>query len=300
MKPINKKKCGFTVIVGAPNSGKSTLTNYITGVKVSIVSPKAQTTRSRITGIKISGNTQIILVDTPGIFNIRDSNNKLNKAIVQTAKNSIEGTDFVIFLVDASKPFKSNDELVLNHIKNMETRKLLVLNKVDKADKIKLLELTQKINSECEFEKTFMISALKGSGVNDIEKYLEENLPDKEWEFPEDQISDAPVKFLAAEITREKLFYNLNEELPYSLYVETEKFEEKKDIKIHQTIHTDSESHKGIIVGKQGSMIKKIGEQSRKELQNILGKKIHLFLFVKVTENWYDRKEPYLVSHIEH
>ncbi len=297
---MNKRKCGFTVIVGAPNSGKSTLTNYITGAKISIVSPKAQTTRSRITGIKISGDSQIIIVDTPGIFSLQDNlKNKLNKSIVQTAKNSIEGSDFIIFLVDASKPIKPNDELVLNYIKNIESKKLLVLNKVDKADKQKLLENTQKLNEECNFEKTFMISALKGGGVADLEKYLEDNLPDSNWIFPEDQITDAPARFLAAEITREKLFMNLNEELPYSLYVETELYEEKKDIKIHQTIYTSTESHKSIIVGKQGSMIKKIGEQSRKDLQNILGKKIHLFLFVKVRENWYDRREPYLVSQIE-
>lgn len=297
----SEKRCGFAVIVGAPNTGKSTLTNALIGAKVSIVSPKAQTTRSRITGITISGDTQIILVDTPGIFELRGNlNNKFNKAIVDTAKNSIEGCDFIFYMIDSSKGLRKNDNEALQYLSQFKTPKILILNKIDLISKPKLLDLTQELNAKAEFAKTFMISASKKDGVEQIENFLRDNLPKSNWLYPEDEISTAPAKFLASEITREKLFINLDEELPYSLIVETEKFEERdNDIKIHQTIHTSSDMHKRMIVGRQGAMIKKIGQQSRRELEKLFEKKIHLFLFVKVRENLFDRKESYMISNID-
>ncbi len=301
MKNDINKKFGYAIIVGSPNTGKSTLTNAIVGAKVSIVSPKAQTTRSRITGIKIVNNTQIVLVDTPGIFSLSGNlNNKLNRSIVTTARNSLETADAICFMIDVTKGLRKNEEIVLKEIEKHKATKILVLNKIDLITKSKLLELAKLISQKADFQKIFMISASKNDGISELEKYLSEIMPSGEWQFPEDEISTIQTKFLCAEITREKLFNSLQEELPYGLYVDTEKFEESENsIKIHQAIITNSEMHKKIIVGKAGSMIKKIGEQSRKEISDLLGKKTHLFLFVKVTENWQDKNDSYTASQID-
>ncbi|MDX1949189.1 MAG: GTPase Era [Rickettsiales bacterium] len=297
----NNKKFGYVVIVGSPNTGKSTLTNAIVGSKVTIVSPKAQTTRSRVTGIKIVENTQIVLIDTPGIFNLAGNlNNKLNRSIVATAKNSLENADVICFMIDVTKGLRKNEEIVLKELEKHKSPKILVLNKIDLINKTKLFEIAKNISEKADFQKVFMISASKNDGVLELEKYLATSLPSGDWQFPEDEISTIQTQFLCAEITREKLFNALQEELPYGLYVENEKFEEsEKSIKIHQAIITNSEMHKKIIVGKAGSMIKKIGEESRKDIENILGKKTHLFLFVKVTEGWQNKNQAYISSQID-
>ncbi len=298
----NKNKCGFVAIVGAPNAGKSTLVNQLTGQKVSIVTPKAQTTRNRIRGIRMYEKTQVIFIDTPGIFRVQGRlNNKLNHAIVQTAKNAFEGIDYIIFMLDASKRRTDDDAEVVELLKNQTTPKILVLNKIDIVEKEKLLELAMKLNEEMQFEKTFMISALKGNGAEDILKYLSGKLPEGEYLYPEDEVSDFPARLLAADITREKLFMNLREEIPYNTMVETEKYEESKnDIKIHQSIYTISETHKKMIIGKGASLVKRIGEQSRRELTELLGKKVSIFLHVKVRENWMDNKDLYKTSGIDY
>ena len=288
----SQKRCGFVSVVGAPNVGKSTLVNTLTGAKVSITSPKAQTTRNRIRGIRIHEDTQIILVDTPGIFNLTGKlNNILNKSIVETAKNSLEGEDKIAVTIDSSKKLSENDRSLIELVKELNQPKILILNKVDKIEKPMLLELSQKLNEMMDFEATFMVSALKRKGTEDILKYLSKNLPEGPYLYPEDEISDFPMRMLAAEVTREKLIFSLKEEIPYNIMVETESYEEtKKGIKINQAIYTTSEAHKRIIIGKNGSLIKKIGEQSRKELSQITETPVHLFLFVKVRENWLNNR----------
>ena len=297
----NNKKCGFVSIVGAPNAGKSTLINAFTEHKISIVTPKAQTTRNRIRGIKIHNNAQIIFVDTPGIFKIKGKlDNTLNRSIVQTAKNSFEGTDFIILMIDSSKRISDDDLEVIGFLKNQHVKKILVLNKVDIIEKTKLLELSQQLHTMLEFETVFMISAVKNLGVKDILEYLSKNLPESEFLYPEDEISDFPARLLAADVTRERLFINLREEIPYNTMVETETYDEgKKDIKINQAIYVISETHKKMIIGTKGAVIKKIGEESRRQLTKILGKKVHLFLHVKVRDKWMENKENYSVSGID-
>jgi GTP-binding protein Era len=296
------KKCGFVAVVGTPNAGKSTLVNTLTGQKVSIVTPKAQTTRNRIRGIRVHNNAQVIFVDTPGIFKVKGRlDNRLNRSIVETAKNAFEGTDYIMYMFDASKKITEDEEEVINFLKGQSIPKILVLNKVDVIDKARLLEISPKLNELLEFEKTFMISATKGKGVEDILNYLSEKLPDGPYLYPEDEISDFPARLLAADVTREKLFMNLREEVPYNIMVETEKYEEgRKDIKIHQSIYTVSETHKRMIIGAKGAIVKKVGEQSRIELTKIFGKKVHLFLYVKVKENWMTSKDSYVTSGIDY
>lgn len=288
-------KFGFISVIGSPNVGKSTLVNDLCDSKVSIVSPKVQTTRSRVKAITILNDTQIVFVDTPGIFKINSSiDNRLNRSIVLTAKNSLEGVDYLALVIDVSRKLSENDKYILELVKSQEIKKVLILNKVDKTDKTRLLDISAKLNSDIEFERTFMISALKGEGTRDILDFFAENLPDSPWMYPEDQISDISMRLLSAEVTREKLFFNLQKELPYSIYVETETFEEKpKSININQAIYVKTESQKKIILGKKGSMIKRIGEQSRRELSKIMSKNVNLFLFVKVRENWMENKEIY-------
>lgn len=297
-----RTRCGFVAVVGAPNSGKSTLVNKFTGCKVSITSPKAQTTRNRIRGIKMHGRSQIIFVDTPGIFKIAGKlNNTLNRSIVETARNAFEGVDYVMLMIDSSKKLTENDEEVINFLKVQVVPKILVLNKIDKVEKESLLTLSVKLNDMIDFEKTFMISALKSKGTQDIVEYISQRLPFSPYHYPEDIVSDFPARMLAAEITREKLFNNLRQEIPYTTMVETEKFEENsKQIKIHQIIYTTSEAHKSIILGSKGAFIRKIGENSRNELSTIFEKKVHLFLHVKVREKWMDDKASYITSGIDY
>jgi len=300
--PAKKTKCGFVAIVGSPNAGKSTLLNILVGQKLSIVTPKPQTTRNRVRGIKIHNDTQIVFVDTPGIFKIKGKlDNRLNRSIVETSKNSFDGVDYFAFIFDCSKEFNENDEEVLKTLESQKSPKILILNKVDIIrDKAKLLDITTLLNSKLEFEKTFMISALKNKGTEDFIEYISKHLPDGVFLYPKDEISDFPMRIMAAEITREKIFLNIQEEIPYSIFVETEKFEEKKDsIKINQIIYTVTESHKKIILGKGASVLKRIGEQSRRELTQLTGKKVSVFLHVKVSKDWMEKKESYLTSGID-
>jgi len=295
------KKCGFISIIGAPNAGKSTLINSFTGQKISIVTPKAQTTRNRIRGIRIYEDTQMIFVDTPGIFRIKGRlDNQLNRSIVQMAKTSFEGTDFIILLIDAQKDITEDDREVIELLKNEKTKKLLVLNKVDIIDKSRLLELSQKLNELLQFETVFMISALKGKGVEDILRYLAKELPEGPYLYPEDEISDFPARLMAADVTRERLFINLHDEIPYNTMVETETYkEDARGIRINQSIYVISETHKKMLIGTKGSVIKKVGEESRRQLTKMLGKKVHLFLHVKVRDKWMENKENYHISGLE-
>lgn len=285
--PSKGTKCGFVTLLGAPNAGKSTLVNKIVGAKVSIVSPKVQTTRSRIRGILVRDNCELVLVDTPGIFKPK---RRLDKAMVATAWSEAEYADVRLLLVDAKRGLDFDTENIVNALKKEHFKTILVLNKIDLVKPQKLLDLSKKINDLYSFDESFMVSAETGDGVDDLIVSLMQRLPSAPFMFPPDDISDLPNRLLAAEITREKLFLNLNEELPYRLTVETDswKEDEKGALTIRQTIFVERDNHRRIIVGKNGSMIKKIGILSRTELENLLETRIHLFLFVKVRENWGD------------
>lgn len=300
-KILGKTKCGFVAIFGAPNAGKSTLVNKITGEKVSIVTPRAQTTRNRIRGIKIYDNSQIILVDTPGIFKLTSKlDNNLNRSILKTAKNALEGIDCIVFLFDVAKKFNDDHAEVINFISTSQLPKILVLNKIDLIDREKLLEIALNLNKLASFDQTFMISAEKGDGIVDLLKFLSKKMPDGAFLYPKDEITDFPARLVAAETTREKLFILLRQELPYNIMVETESYKETyNSIIIHQSIFTTSEQHKGIIIGAKGAMLKKIGTQSRQELSKILGKKVQLFLHIKVRNDWMQNKQNYISSGID-
>lgn len=287
----NEQKCGFAALIGAPNAGKSTLSNQIAGGKISIVTHKVQTTRARIRAIAIANQTQIILVDTPGIFKPK---RKLDKAMVEAAWGGAKDSDITLVIIDAAKGL--NDEN-LNIIKLLDPKNAkniwLVLNKIDLIKNEKLLALSAEFNEIFPFEHSFMISADKGHGVKQLVAQLEDAMPKSIWLYPEEQMADIPTRLLAAEITREKLFLKLHDELPYSLTVETEKWTEQKDgsVRVEQIIYVQRASQKKIVLGLRGDMIKTIGQQSRMELSEILGQKVHLFLFVKVRDNWIDDPE---------
>lgn len=289
-------KFGFVTVIGEPNAGKSTLINRLVGAKVSIVSSKVQTTRTRVLGIMVKDQTQIVFVDTPGIFN-PNQNNKMEKAIVNAAWTATqESSDILLLIMDASKKKRGGIEKIIETLKQQPPQNtILVLNKIDKIKREDLLKLSMTMNELHNFQATFMISALKGNGVKDLLSYLSDALPQGVWHYPEEQMSDMPTRLLAAEITREKLFETLYQELPYNLTVETDEWEEfdNSDIKISQTIYVTRDQHKKIILGKGGAMIKKIGQQSRLELEEILETTIHLKLFVKVQENWIDDNSHY-------
>jgi GTP-binding protein Era len=291
----DKQKFGFVAVIGEPNAGKSTLINKIVGTKVSIVSPKVQTTRTRVLGISIHENSQIVFVDTPGIFSA-DQKNKMEKAIVASAWEGVADAEVLLLLVDATKKIGASTNIILERLKQ-ETNKrcFLILNKIDKIKREELLDLSLKLNEIYAFEATFMISALKGNGVKDLLAHLSKILPEEPWHYPEDQVTDMPMRLMVAEVTREKLFKMMHQELPYQLTVETENWEEFDDggIKIDQTIFIARQAHKKIILGKGGSMIKKIGQMAREELEDILETRVHLKLFVKVRENWLDDEERY-------
>ncbi len=280
--------CGFVAILGAPNVGKSTLLNRIVGVKVSIVSPKVQTTRTRVLGIALKGDAQLIFIDTPGIFHPK---RRLERAMVAAAWGGAGDADHVILLVDAQRGLNPDTRAIIDRLKEQDGHTVdLVINKIDLIDKQKLLALTQKLSAEGVFDETYMISAFKGDGVDDLVAHLTAKMPASPWLFPEDQISDMPMRLLAAEITREKLYLKLHQELPYATTVETETWEEKEDgsVRIEQTIYVESESQRSIILGKGGKMIKSIGVESRHDLGEILDTIVHLFLFVKINEKWGD------------
>ncbi|GAB5506544.1 MAG: GTPase Era [Rhizobiaceae bacterium] len=285
-------RSGFVALIGAPNAGKSTLVNRLVGAKVSIVTHKVQTTRAIVRGIATHDNAQIVFVDTPGIFKPK---RRLDEAMVTTAWGGAKDADLVLVLIDAERGIKGDALALLDNIGEVRQPKVLVLNKIDRIKRDTLLALTQQANEFAEFERTFMISALDGSGSNDLLDYLAGQLPEGPWYYPEDQLSDLPMRQLAAEITREKLFLRLHDELPYSSHVENEKWEERPDgsVRIEQVIYIERASQKKIVIGKKGETIKAIGEAARKELAEILEQKVHLFLFVKVREKWGDDPERY-------
>lgn len=287
-----KTRSGFVALIGAPNAGKSTLVNQLVGTKVSIVTHKVQTTRALVRGIFIEGDAQIVLVDTPGIFRPK---RRLDRAMVTTAWGGAKDADIILVLIDAQGGLNENAQALLESVKDVRQKKFLVLNKVDRVDPPKLLDLAQKANEVAAFDQTFMISALTGSGCKDLAKYLASAVEPGPWFYPEDQISDMPMRQLAAEVTREKLYLRLHEELPYSSTIETERWEERKDgsVRIEQVIYVERESQKKIVLGHKGETIKAIGQAARKEIGEILEQNVHLFLFVKVRENWGNDPERY-------
>lgn len=285
------EKCGFVTLLGAPNAGKSTLVNYMVGVKVSIVSPKVQTTRSRIRGIFVKQNCEIVLIDTPGIFQPK---RRLDRAMVAAAWQDAEYSDIRLLLVDARRGIDDDTRSIIQSLVKNRLNAVLVLNKTDLVKDAKLMELSAELNKMFDFKETFMLSAATGKGVDLLENYLISQMPDSPFMFPADQVSDLPDKLLAAEITREKLYMNLNQELPYISTVLTDSFkEEAKGIRIDQTIYVEKQNQKQIVIGKNGSMIKKIGMQAREELEKLFETRVHLFLFVKVREKWADNPEHY-------
>ncbi|OSI77625.1 GTPase Era [Bradyrhizobium canariense] len=285
-------RCGFVALIGAPNVGKSTLVNALVGAKVTIVSRKVQTTRALIRGIVIENNAQIILVDTPGIFLPK---RRLDRAMVSTAWSGAHDADLVCVLLDAKAGIDEEAEAILTKVASVKHEKILVINKVDLVQREKLLALAQAANERMAFAKTFMIAAISGDGVDDLRRTLSEIVPPGPFLYPEDQMSDAPMRQLAAEITREKIFRKLHQELPYQSTVETDKWEERKDksVRIEQTIFVERESQRKIVLGAGGATIKSIGADSRREIGEILGVPVHLFLFVKVRENWSDDPDRY-------
>jgi GTPase len=285
-------RSGFVALIGAPNAGKSTLVNRLVGAKVSIVTHKVQTTRAIVRGIVIHDNTQIVLVDTPGIFKPK---RRLDSAMVTTAWGGAKDADIILALIDAERGIRGDADTILDRLAGPGQPKILILNKVDRVKPEALLELTQAANARVDFRRTFMLSALTGSGCTDLLDYLAQELPAGPWYYPEDQISDLPMRQLAAEITREKLYLRLHQELPYSSHVETEKWEEKKDgsVRIEQVIYIERDSQKKIVLGHKGETIRAIGQAARKDIAEILGQTVHLFLFVKVRENWGNDPERY-------
>jgi len=285
-------RCGVVAVLGAPNAGKSTLVNALVGQKVAIVSAKAQTTRARLMGIALAGDTQIILADTPGIFAPK---RRLDRAMVSAAWEGAEAADAIVLVVDAVKQRRHELEPLLESLAHRSERKLLVLNKVDAAVKETLLALAQDLAGKVAFDEVFYVSALTGDGVAELKQRLAELMPEGPWHYPEDQVSDASERLLAAEVTREQLYRQLHEELPYDSAVRPESYTVRKDgsIEIRQQIVVGRDSQKAIVLGKHGARIKAIGEAARTELSELLGVPVHLFLHVKVDENWAESREIY-------
>src|SRR5262245_24947068 len=293
-----KTHCGFIALIGAPNAGKSTLRNSRVGSKVSIISQKVQTTRALMRGITIEGRSQLIFVDTPGIFSPR---RRLDRAMVTTAWTGAHEADLVGVLIDARAGIEDEAADILRRLEDVKTPRVLVLNKIDVVSKEKLLTLAKDANAAAKFEVTFMVSALTGDGVSDLKIWLSQHVSPGPWLYPADQISEAPMRQLAAEITREKLFERLHQELPYHSTVETDVWKELRrgDVRVEQTIYVERESQRKIVLGKGGQTIKAIGEAARKDIAEIADAKVHLFLFVKVRENWADDPERYRAMGLE-
>jgi GTPase len=285
-------RCGFIALIGAPNAGKSTLINALVGTKVSIVSHKVQTTRSLVRGIAIEGCSQLVFIDTPGIFAPR---RRLDRAMVTTAWSGAHDADLVGVLIDARRGLDEEVSALLDRAAELRHARFLVLNKIDLVAKPALLALAQAANERAAFDTTFMISALRNDGVADMRRWLAARVPAGPWHYPEDQVSDAPLRQLAAEITREKLYLRLHQELPYHSTVETVAWKELKDrsVRIEQTIYVERESQRKIVLGKGGQTIKAIGSDARREIAEATEAKVHLILFVKVRENWGDDPERY-------
>ena len=292
--------CGFCAIIGAPNAGKSTLTNALVGSKVAIVSPKVQTTRMAVKGVAMAGQTQIVFVDTPGIFRPR---RRLDRAMVGAAWAGAEDADAVLLVVDAAdfvlnanSPGARDTATIVTGLKESKGKKTaLVLNKIDGMKRTDLLPLVEKFHAEGVFEDVFLVSALKGDGIRDVSEWVKARMPEGPFLYPEDQAADMPMRLLASEITREKIYHRLHDELPYASAVETEKWEDRKDgsVRIDQIIFVQRDGQKSIVLGKGGQTIKTIGELARKEMEDLFGHRVHLFLFVKVREDWAENREHY-------
>jgi GTPase len=291
--------CGFVAVIGAPNAGKSTLVNALVGAKVAIVSPKVQTTRMNVRGVAVRGETEIVLVDTPGIFEPRRT---LDRAMVGAAWSGAGDADAVVLMVDAedvalrpSGPAARDTAKIVAGLKKSERKCALVLNKIDALPREKLLPLIETFHAEGIFEEVFLISALKGEGLNELSDWCAKRMPSGPWLYPGDQTADIPSRVLAAEITREKIYLRLHDELPYACAVETEKWEERKDgsVKIDQVVYVRRDGQKKIVLGKGGAAIKAIGEAARREMETIFDRKVHLFLFVKVSEKWDESRDHY-------
>lgn len=285
-------KCGFVALIGAPNAGKSTLLNALVGAKVAIVTHKVQTTRTRITGIGMHEETQLVFIDTPGIFAPK---RRLDRAMVSAAWKGSEDAETTVLMIDARKGITEEVEHIIEGLKNAGREVILVLNKIDGMKKDGLLALIQECNEHGIFTDTFLISALHGEGVADLKAFLADKAPAGPWMYPEDQLSDTTMRILAAEITREKVYLRLHDELPYATTVETEKWEDRKDgsVRIEQVIHVERETQKGIVIGKGGSMLKTLGQMAREEMEEEFQRRVHLFLHVRVTERWADDKSMY-------
>lgn len=292
---MSDKRCGFIALIGEPNAGKSTLLNRMVGAKISIVTHKVQTTRTRIRGVAIEGNAQLVFIDTPGLFRPR---RRLDRAMVSAAWGGAADADIVVLLIEAHRGLTEGVATILDTLKERTVKGqkvALAINKIDRVKSEVLLALTTKLNDTFDFVETFMISAEKGHGVPALKTWLAGAVPVGEWHYPEDQIADLPLRQIAAEITREKLTLRLHQELPYQLTVETEKWEERKDgsVRIDQLIYVTREGHRGITLGPKGATIKAIGQAARIEISEFLGRKAHLFLQVKVRPNWQEEAERY-------
>lgn len=286
------QRCGLVAVLGAPNAGKSTLVNALVGQKVAIVSPKAQTTRVRLMGVAIEGDTQLLLVDTPGIF---EPKRRLDRAMVQAAWGGAEGADVLALVVDAKGGLGSKVTTIAEAIKNRREPKYLILNKVDLADKGKLLLHAEKLTGMVQFDEVFFVSASTGDGLPELKAHLAARMPEGPWHFPEDQVSDATERSLASEVTREQLYLQLHAELPYASAIETEQYLEREDgsVEIHQQILVERPTQRAIVLGKGGARIKEIGARARAELSGIMGRPVHLYLHVKVRPGWDDERDVY-------
>lgn len=292
-------RCGFVAVLGAPNVGKSTLVNLLVGAKVSIVSPKVQTTRTRVNGIAIRDKTQIVFLDLPGVFAPR---RRLDRAMVDAAWRGVEDADVALVLVDASHGVDENTDRILTGLAERKIGAVLVINKIDLVKPPVLLALSADLNKRAAFEATYMISAAEGDGTEDLMRYLVQRVPEGPWLYPEDQLTDLTERLLAAEITREQAFVQLHQEIPYSVAVETEKWEEFEDgsVRVDQVIYVQREGQKKIVIGEKGARIKAIGSAARAELTQLLGRKVHLFLHVKVAENWAEKRDFYRAWGLEY
>lgn len=292
MDKIDSKRCGFIAILGVPNAGKSTLLNSLVGSKVAIVTPKAQTTRSRILGIAMKGMSQLIFIDTPGIFTPK---HRLDRAMVKAAWSASGDADLVAVIADASSRSLEKTETILDQLTQMKHEPVLVLNKIDQTNRMDLLAIAQRLTKGRKIRETFMISALNGDGIADLLTFFSRHVPEGPWLFPEDQLTDMPQRLLAAEITREKLFMALHQELPYAITVFTDSWEEftNGSVKITQTIYVARESQKSIVVGKDGHQIKQVSQRAREDMADFFDRPVHLFLHVKTQGNWVEKREHY-------
>ncbi|MEO0393086.1 MAG: GTPase Era [Pseudomonadota bacterium] len=290
--PLDPMRCGFIALIGAPNAGKSTLLNALVGTKIAIVTPKVQTTRTRMLGVAMEGQSQLIYIDTPGIFAPK---RRLDRAMVQTAWQGSTDADLTLWLVDAKRGMADEVKRIAEALTEQERRVTLILTKTDLIKPDKLLPLSAALNDMAPVDETYMVSAPQGDGVQDLRDYLARSVPEGPWHFPEDTLTDQASRIMAAELTRESLFLKLHQELPYGIAVETEKWEEGEDgsVRIDQVVYVQRDNHKAMVIGKRGSMIKAVGEAARLEIEALLERRVHLFLHAKVQENWADDPDHY-------